>query len=258
MPVQRVRAVVAAGHSVDAGGDKLSMNKPHLSIILPVLNEAAVIENLLAQLDYPGVEVIVVDGGSEDATVSVVETFVESIDYCQLIETVSDRSLQMNVGARVATGEILLFLHADTRIPVNFIDLLLAQFVPSKRVWGRFDVRLSGSHPMFRLIEIMMNNRSWLTGICTGDQAIFIEKSVFERIGGYSYLRLMEDIDISKRLLKISRPFRITEPLVTSSRRWEQQGILKTIFLMWQLRLMYFVGVSPQILADKYYRPIEK
>jgi rSAM/selenodomain-associated transferase 2 len=159
----------------------------------------------------------------------------------------------MNAGANVATRDYLLFLHVDTRLPEN-ANLLLIQAFETDAVWGRFDVKLSGKRPLLRMIEISMNWRSRLTGIATGDQAIFVRRDVFERIGGFPEISLMEDVALSKRLKRIARPVCLRERVTTSSRRWEQNGTVRTILLMWGLRLLYFLGADPAKLAAAYYR----
>lgn len=158
----------------------------------------------------------------------------------------------MNAGARLASGDIVLFLHADTCLPVDATAALDA-FWRSGAAWGRFDVTLSGAQPMLRIVEFMMNQRSRLTGICTGDQAMFVRKEVFEAEGGFAEIALMEDIELSRRLKRRSRPFCASARVVTSSRRWETRGVVKTILLMWYLRLLYFLGASPEALARRYY-----
>ena len=218
-----------------------------LSIIIPVLNEADLVAGRLAQLrtsqagDY---EIIVVDGGSQDATVESAQSGADRV-----ITANRGRALQMNAGAALAQGEWLLFLHADTSLPANVVGLLQAVNKP----WGRFDVRLSGEHFMFRMIERMMNIRSCLTGVATGDQAMFIARELFEKMNGFPEIALMEDIAFSKSLRKYSRPYCLRQPVTTSSRRWQQNGIIKTMLLMWWLRLLYFLGVSPSRLAQMYY-----
>ncbi len=158
----------------------------------------------------------------------------------------------MNAGAAAATGDILLFLHADTRLPVDATKVIVSALREDGCNWGRFNVRLSGGHWLFRVIEKLMNLRSCLTGIATGDQGIFVSKRVFQSIGGYADIPLMEDVDISRRLGRLGRPACPRTPVVTSSRRWETHGILHTVFLMWWLRLAYAFGVDPKRLARMY------
>ena len=218
-----------------------------VSIIIPVLNEADRIGDLLKHLP-DNIETIVVDGGSTDSTVEIAASQAD-----QIISSEKGRARQMNAGAAVASGEILLFLHADSFLPGNFLYHLQKFYVLDK-AWGRFDVRIENEKRVFRIIEAMMNLRSRMTGICTGDQAIFMKRSVFNRVGGFAIIPLMEDIEISKRLKKISKPFCINNPTLTSARRWLKGGILPTILLMWWLRLAYHFGVSPEHLANHYYK----
>ena len=216
-----------------------------ISIIIPVLNESDHIGDLLSCL--PGsVETIVVDGGSADSTVEIATSRAD-----QVLTSEIGRATQMNAGAAVARGEILLFLHADTSLPKNFVHYL-QRFRLSNHAWGRFGVKIDSNNLMFRIIETMMNFRSRMTGICTGDQGMFIKRSAFKEVGGFPPIALMEDIEISKQLKKISRPFCIHEPAVTSARRWLDAGKLQTIFLMWRLRFQYYLGVSPERLIRQY------
>lgn len=213
---------------------------------MPVLNEAELIADRLAQLkaslsgDY---EIIVVDGGSLDATVECAQTDADSV-----ISSARGRALQMNAGAARAQGDVFVFLHADTSLPANAIDVLSGV----NGGWGRFNVRLSGEHFMFRMIERMMNLRSCLTAVATGDQAMFVSRALFEKVRGFPEIDLMEDIALSKRLRKCMKPLCLRQRVTTSSRRWQQHGIIKTILLMWWLRLLYFIGVSPSRLAQIY------
>ncbi len=217
-----------------------------ISIIIPVLNEAGSIQEFLSHLPA-SVEVIVVDGGSYDGTQKQI-----GLSAARLVNAERGRANQMNAGAAVAKGDLLLFLHADTHLPADF-EGVLAAFARSSLAWGRFDVRLSGRHPMFRVIERMMNWRSRLTGICTGDQAIFVRRAIFHELGGFAAIPLMEDIEISRRLRAKSWPYCASQPVTTSSRRWETRGITRTILLMWRLRLAYFFGVGPEQLVRRYY-----
>lgn len=160
----------------------------------------------------------------------------------------------MNAGAAVAAGDMLLFLHADTRLPIETLRHLPTQLFHSGKVWGRFDVTIEGTHPMLRVIAWVMNLRSRLTGIATGDQAMFVLREVFDRCGRFPYIPLMEDIALSRRLSRESAPLCISDPATTSGRRWEQDGVFRTMALMWLLRLLYFVGVDPARLA-RWYSP---
>ncbi len=222
-----------------------------ISIIIPTLNEAATISDTLAALQpmrKRGHQVILVDGGSQDSTFSIAKPLVD-LALCSS----AGRATQMNAGAGVAHGDLLWFLHADTHIPAD-TELLLEHLLRNcTKEWGRFDIRLSGNALSLRIIERMMNWRSRLSGIATGDQGIFIYRDTFERIGGFSDMPLMEDIDISRRLKRSSgMPLCLSHKLTTSSRRWEKHGVLPTIILMWRLRLAYWLGASPTDLARQY------
>lgn len=220
-----------------------------VSIIIPVLNEAEHIAGTLMSLApyrSQGHEVIVIDGGSSDDTVSISEQYADRVLY-----SVAGRAMQMNRGIDEASGDTLLFLHADTRLPADAVARLI-HAVKHGYLWGRFNVRLSGKHFMFRIIERMMNLRSCITGVATGDQAIFVSLESIQIVGDYPRLPLMEDIVFSKRLLKLGRPACIRQQVVTSSRRWEDKGILRTMLLMWRLRLLFFLGVSADRLARQY------
>jgi rSAM/selenodomain-associated transferase 2 len=223
-----------------------------ISIIIPVLNEAALITQTLSALQplrTAGHEVIVADGGSADDTRALAESLSD-----RLIRSPRGRSRQMNAGARLATGETLLFLHADTFLPEGADQLMIDAMKSKSGRWGRFDVRLSGNHFFFRIIEGLMNWRSRLTGIATGDQGIFVQRQLFETVGGFPEVDLMEDIALSKILKRHDRPVCLRQPVLTSSRRWEKRGILRTILLMWRLRLLYLLGSDPKRLAQIYER----
>lgn len=222
-----------------------------LSIIIPTLNEEDIITNTLERLEVlreAGHEVIVADAKSFDKTYSLAAQFADSV-----LLTEEGRGWQMNAGAEYANNDILVFLHADTRLPDN-ADKLINQALQEdgKKDWGRFDVQLSGKARLLRLVERMINWRSCFTGIATGDQAIFVKASTFKQVDGFADIPLMEDVDLSRRLKRITRPICIKTPVITSSRRWEENGIIRTILLMWSLRLAYALGVSPETLK-KYY-----
>jgi len=223
---------------------------PKLSLILPTLNEAANIGATLEAvqaLRRRGVEILVVDGGSADTTTAIASSLADAV-----IEAPRGRAAQMNAGAARACGDVLLFLHADTRLPPNADRLILEGLAQSGRLWGRFDVAIASRHPLLRAMACLMNWRSRLTGIATGDQAIFVRRHAFHACGGFPNIPLMEDIAFSKTLKRVGRPLCLPQQVVTSARRWEKQGIVRTIFLMWRLRLAYFLGVDPAHLAERY------
>jgi len=221
-----------------------------LSIIVPTLNEAAAVDAMLAALQplrAAGYELIVVDGGSVDGTQQQVAAHVDLV-----LQAPRGRARQMNAGARAAQGSVLWFLHADTLPPPQAGKLILEGLMRSGRDWGRFDVRLSGVHTLLRVVERLMNLRSRITGIATGDQGMFVRREVFERLGGFPDIELMEDIALSRALNRIGLPLCLYTPLLSSSRRWEQGGIVRTILLMWGLRLAYALGMSPARLMRWY------
>lgn len=223
-----------------------------ISIVMPVLNEGEGLRGAINALRRPranGHELIVVDGGSSDGTAAIAESLAD-----RLIVSRRGRALQMNAGARYASGDILLFLHADTLLPPSADRLIVGGLTATGRGWGRFDIRIAGRHPLLRFIGFAMNRRSRLTGIMTGDQAIFVRRDWFERIGGYPEIALMEDIAISRRLKREGPPLCLGSKVLTSSRRWRQHGIFRTMLLMWRLRLAYFFGADPDKLATRYYR----
>jgi rSAM/selenodomain-associated transferase 2 len=227
-----------------------------LSIIIPVLNEAEHIVSTLealAPLRRRGVEVIVVDSGSSDATVPYAQPLADRV-----ISAPRGRALQMNAGAAIASGEILLFLHADTALPEKADRLVLDALGKSRRVWGRFDVRIQG-RAFLAIVATLMNIRSRLTGIATGDQAMFVRREAFVAVDGFPDIPLMEDIALSRRLKQRGRPLCLSHRVTTSGRRWEQHGVARTILLMWRLRLAYFFGAEPGALARQYgYAPRER
>jgi rSAM/selenodomain-associated transferase 2 len=223
---------------------------PKLSIILPVLNEAPAIGAALAALRpcrEQGAEVIVVDGGSEDATVVLASPLADRV-----IAAPRGRASQMNAGARASSGATLLFLHADTALPGGAMQAILAGLARGGHDWGRFDVAISGSSALLALVAWLMNARSRLSGIATGDQAIFVRRSAFDAAGAFPEIPLMEDVALSTALKRGSPPLCLRERVVTSGRRWERHGALRTIFLMWRLRLAYALGADPRALARRY------
>jgi len=222
-----------------------------ISIIIPVLNEATLIADTLLSLQplrVSGHELIVADGGSTDESVILSQPLAD-----QVIKSPCGRSQQMNRGAKAANGEILLFLHADTFLPRGADRMIMQGMNGRKKVWGRFDVELLGKHPLLRMVEFLMNLRSRFFGIATGDQGIFVRRELFERVGGFPEIDLMEDIALSKILKKWSRPLCLWQRVLTSSRRWETKGVLRTILLMWFLRLAFFYKVNPRRLTKLYY-----
>lgn len=221
-----------------------------LSIIVPTLEEGAGITATLAGLQAlrtHGHEVIVVDGASRDATTALAVPLADRV-----LTATRGRAAQMNAGAVVAAGNALLFLHADTRLPAG-ADALIATAL-TQRDWGRFDVRIDSARPMLSVIGRMMNLRSRLSGIATGDQAMFMTRAVFERAGGFPAIALMEDVALSARLKSFGPPACLKAKVLTSARRWERGGVLATILLMWKLRLLYHFGADPQRLARMYAR----
>jgi rSAM/selenodomain-associated transferase 2 len=232
------------------------MSGPALSIIMPVLDEAAQIEAVLTGLlpyRTRGAELIVVDGGSSDGTAALARPLADRV-----LAASRGRATQMNSGASIARGEILLFLHVDTQLPDDADGLIRDGLTRSGRVWGRFDVQFD-TGGWFYLIAFLMNLRSRLTGIATGDQAIFVTRTAFESIGGFPPIALMEDVALSARIKRISRPLCLRDRVTTSARRWRAHGVLNTVLLMWRLRLAYFLGTDPARLARRYgYAPAEQ
>ncbi len=221
-----------------------------LSIIMPVLDEGEAIAGALDALDELralGVEIIVVDGGSIDATVQRARLRADRV-----MSAPCGRAVQMNAGAEKAAGNVLLFLHADTRLPREAERLVLDGLARSGRDWGRFDVTIEGHHPLLPMVAYMANLRSRITAIATGDQAMFVKRDVFLAAGRFPDIPLMEDIALSQKLKRTSRPLCIREHAVTSGRRWESHGVLRTILLMWWLRFAYFFGADPAALARRY------
>ncbi|MGB5079807.1 MAG: TIGR04283 family arsenosugar biosynthesis glycosyltransferase, partial [Burkholderiales bacterium] len=221
-----------------------------ISIVVPVLDEAGGIAaalDALAPLRERGHEVIVVDGGSRDGTPDLARGAADRV-----VTAPRGRASQMNAGAAIARGEVLLFLHADARLPADADERILRGLASGGRAWGRFDVRIEGASRLFPLIAFFMNLRSRATGIATGDQAMFVHRETFERAGGFPALELMEDIALSHSLKRLSPPLCLRDRAVTSGRRWERRGVLRTVLLMWRLRLAFFLGASPAKLARVY------
>jgi len=222
--------------------------RPTISIIIPILNEGAILLSTLHSFQWmreQGAELILVDGGSNYLPEAQLAPLCD-----RLLVTRAGRAQQMNHGARAAKSDRLWFLHLDSRLPKNAVALVHVH--AAEGGWGRFDIKLSGSQRMLRVVEMMINLRSRATAIATGDQGIFISQTLYERVGGFPNIALMEDVAICSRLKRIARPANLTERLETSSRRWERNGIVKTILLMWWLRLLFSLGVDPARLAEIY------
>ena len=222
---------------------------PTLSIIVPAFDEAANIADALqalAPFRQRGAEVIVVDGGSRDRTVALARPHADRV-----LMAARGRGAQMNAGAGIARAEVLLFLHADTKLPPD-ADRLVVRALAGANAWGRFDVRIEGRSPLLALVAALMNWRSRLTGIATGDQAMFASRKIFADAGGFPEIPLMEDIALSQRLKRIARPICLAARVVTSGRRWERHGVVRTMLMMWRLRLAFFLGADPAALAKRY------
>lgn len=222
-----------------------------ISIIIPVLNEEKNLPEALSRLQAfrrAGHEVIVVDGGSTDNSLKLAQPIAD-----QVIVSEVGRARQMNHGAAVATGDVFLFLHSDTLLAEEALSRVVEHY-SKQNYWGHFDVQLSNHKIVYRLIALLMNLRSRMTSIATGDQTFFIERKLFKRIAGFPEISLMEDIAISRILKQQSAPVCLKLKVITSSRRWEDKGVLTTVLLMWRLRLLYFFGVSPDKLRQQYYR----
>ena len=231
----------------------MGTGQPWLSIIIPTLNEQdriGVLLDILQPCRHQAVELIVVDGGSHDQTVTIARRLA---DHC--IVTSPGRAHQQNAGAALARGELLWFVHADSGLQrEQWRALYSLQRSASEPFWGRFDVRMDSSGHVLIFIAIMMNLRSRLTGIATGDQGIFVSRTLFSSIGGFPQQPLMEDVEISHRLRRISSPVCLHNTIVVDSRRWQKRGVWRTMLQMWWLRLRYFLGADPAVLHREYYR----
>jgi rSAM/selenodomain-associated transferase 2 len=232
-----------------------------VAVVVPVLNEGSQLRQQLEELRARGAdEIITVDGGSRDDSLDIARDFAavpRDTPRCLALEAPTGRARQMNAGAKAARAKIIVFVHADTRLPPQALEQV-RRACTRERPWGRFDVRLNGGHYLYRIVERAMNLRSTLTGIATGDQAIFVRSDTFAAVGGYPDIPLMEDIAISKRLKAVAPPVRIDDPVTTSVRRWETHGIVRTIVQMWLLRLRYWLGADPRRLARCYDQVREK
>lgn len=230
---------------------------PWLSIVLPVLNEARVLPDVLARLQAwrpAGVEVVLADGGSSDGS----RTMVDGL-YDVWVNAPAGRARQMNAGAAVARGAAFLFLHADTELPLQALPVLHALLGETGEagenaavMWGRFDVDIAGDSLLLPVVATLINWRSRLTHVSTGDQALFVTRSAFNHVGGFPDQPLMEDVEICKRLRRIVRPQCLSLRVRTSGRRWDANGAWRTIVLMWRLRWLYFRGADPARLAQIY------
>jgi rSAM/selenodomain-associated transferase 2 len=221
-----------------------------LSIVVPVLNEAPLIAAALQRLTLlrqHGAQVVVADGGSKDGTADLARPYADCV-----VSSPPGRAVQMNAGAAAASGDILLFLHVDSRLPADADRLIVDGLARSGRDWGRFDIAIEGRHPLLPLIAWFMNRRSRLTAICTGDQGLFLRRGLFRDCGGFPPIALMEDIAMSRALKRRGPPLCLRPRIVTSGRRWERRGALRTVLLMWWLRLAYFLGADPRKLAGIY------
>lgn len=226
------------------------MSARDLTVVVPVLDESARVPSLCRHLDTLDCPAIVVDGGSSDNTHGDLRSLAGP--QVRVVQTDSGRARQMNFGASLADTSVLLFLHADTRLPSGGNSLALCALTNTASHWGRFDVSFDQDSRAMGAIAWFMNQRSALSGVCTGDQAIFTTAEAFDHAGRYPDIPLMEDIALSKQLLKTGPPARIRTPVVTADRRWRQNGILRTVMTMWWLRFLYFMGASPATLATRY------
>lgn len=231
-------------------GDISKSPHPFISIVIPTINEAATIVHTLNTLQYlrkERCEIIVADGGSSDSTVDLALPLSDKV-----INTPKGRSKQMNAGAHQASGKWLVFLHADTFLPTSILQLSTL-LKSNKYQWGFFALRLSGKSNLFRIIERAISIRSRVTSIATGDQVLFVQNDLFNKCGYFPDYALMEDVAITKQLRKNSKPLFWRDPVITSSRRWEQKGVIRTVLLMWYLRLAFFLGAKPDYLEKIYY-----
>jgi len=225
------------------------MKSSSVAVVIPILNEATSLMENGKQFQFLAncYDVMFCDGGSEDETCSLLQKY--NLDYCH---SPRGRALQMNTGAKFSKADIIVFIHADTSLSSSHIQAIQDVMSRESIVGGRFDIRLSGQSLAFRIIEFMINLRSRITGISTGDQCQFVRRSVFEEIGGFPEQALMEDVAFSKRLKEYGEIACLNNKVITSSRRWEKHGIVKTVLLMWKLRFLYWLGTSPEKLAEIY------
>lgn len=230
-----------------------------ISIIVPVFNEVQSLPALTAHLNVfshlENCELILVDGGSVDNTLENLQRWQNQNQQAKvrIISSEKGRAMQMNAGAHVASGNILLFLHADTFLPASFPGCITQQ-VRSDDFWGRFNVQLNNPSAWAKVISFFINHRSRLTSIATGDQALFFTRELYEKLGGFPQQALMEDIEMSKCANKYCKPICLKDAVQTSARRWEKHGVIKTVLLMWWLRIRYFFGAAPDELHQQYYK----
>lgn len=227
-------------------------HSPSVAVVVPVLNELNSIDSCMQQLlgQHDFSDIVIVDGGSTDGTLTELAVYANN-PRISLVSSEPGRGRQMNAGAAACLSDVILFLHADTRLPDNAI-ISVKNAITTGAEWGRFNVRINDASLLLRIVESMMNIRSCITGICTGDQAIFARRDVFNMLGGYSTIPLMEDIEFSRRLKQLASPACIRAKAITSARRWQRYGVLRTILKMWYLRLLYWLGVSPSRLTHRY------
>jgi rSAM/selenodomain-associated transferase 2 len=219
-----------------------------LSVIVPVLDEAPVLAETLRRARQPRVQIIVVDGGSKDDSAAIAADLADLV-----LHSKRGRAAQMNAGAARASGDVLLFLHADTHLPEGYVHDVIDACSDPAVGGGRFDVELTPSSLLLWITAELINRRSRLTKVATGDQAMFVRRDVFEALGGFAQIPLMEDLDFSRRLKRVGEIACLRRRVTTSARRWQKDGPMRTILLMWSLRLLYYAGVEPERLS-RFYR----
>jgi rSAM/selenodomain-associated transferase 2 len=222
-----------------------------ISIVIPTYNESGTIKNTITKLSEivsADDEVIVVDGLSDDNTREIVSNFPD----VKLLTSKRGRSTQMNLGAEMAKNEYILFLHADTLISATGLTLMKSQIISNGIGWGWFPIKLNSPKLIFRVLEIGANTRTRLTGVPLGDHGIFIRKELFNEVGGFPEMPIMEDIEFIRKIKAVSKGVEIKSPVSTSVRRFEKSGIIKTFVTMWVLRILYYLGISPKTLASYY------
>lgn len=250
-----VNNIYCTGTVLKDNPSRHSIRHDDVSVVVPILNERQNLPVLLEQLEgFSFRQVILVDGGSTDNSWqwlhSLQKLGKKPFSVLEILRTDSSRAKQMNAGAKLATADVLLFLHADTQLPVNAITQI--HHALASHDWGRFDVDFKEPDWRMNIIASCMNWRSRMTGIATGDQAIFVRRQIFENLQGYADIPLMEDVELSKRLLKLGKPACLQEKVKTSARRWLSAGVIRTVLLMWRLRWDYFIGKEPKELVKRY------